>query len=82
VITNTPPTKQNDNRDGMFFDILDGLCGRYTGLSPIEVMNSDIKDVFELYVYVVLKGYKDASEPKKTDQGGAVWVTSKTATWH
>lgn len=83
MISNTPPTKQKDqDRNEMFFEIVDGLCKRYMGLSPIEVMNSNIKDVFDLYVYVVLKGYKGENEPQKADQGGAVWVTSKTATWH
>ena len=66
----------------MFLDIIDGLCGRYMGLSPVELMNSDLKDVFDLYVYAVLKGYKSENKQQMTDHGGAVWVTSKTATWH
>jgi hypothetical protein len=77
---NAPPSKRS-NRES-YHDIIDGLCGRYMGLSPIEVMNSDFNDVYDLYVDVVIKDYNEKHGSQKGDQGGAVWVTSKTATWH
>jgi len=73
------PPKKRSSRES-YHDIIDGLCGRYMGLSPIEVMNTDFEDVYNLYVDVVIKDYKEKN--KTGDQSGAVWVTSKTATWH
>ena len=47
-------------------------------LSPFEVLNTPMEDVFELYVDVIIHDCKD----KKTNKNNDVWVTSKTATWH
>lgn len=60
-----------------FHDIVDALCNKYLGLSPFEVLNSDIEDVYELYVDVIIHDWKE-----KNPQQQPVWVTSKTATWH
>ena len=47
------------------------------GLSPFEVMNSDLRDVYSLYVDVIIHDYKSKNkgEPIK-------WVTSKNASWN
>ena len=47
------------------------------GLSPFEVMNADLKDVYTLYVDVIIH---DDKEKRGGDR--IKWVTSKTATWH
>ena len=60
-----------------FFEIITGLCRNFAGLSPFEILNSDLKDVYDLYVDTAIANYK---KNKKSD--GAVWVTSKTASWH
>lgn len=61
-----------------FYDIVDSLCGRFQGLSPFEVMNTELKDVYDLYVSVIVHDYKE----KKSKPSDGEWVTSKTATWH
>jgi len=48
------------------------------GLSPFEVMNSDLKDVYDLYVDVIIHDYKSKNKTSEPIN----WVTSKTATWH
>lgn len=73
--SSAPPVKKSV-REG-FHDIIDGLCNRFAGLSPFEVMNTDLEDVYSLYVDVAIHDYK--AQNKKAD---GVWVTSQTATWH
>lgn len=73
--TNSSPYFKKSVREG-FYDVIDALCGRFQGLSPFEVMNSDMEDVYCLYVDVVIHDYKEKHK------GDGVWVTSKTATWH
>lgn len=58
---------------------MDALCGRFTGLSPFEVMNTDLEDVYALYVDVIIHDYK---ENKEKPHSQSEWVTSATATWH
>jgi hypothetical protein len=70
-----PATPKTDREHA--FDIVDTLCGRFTGLSPLEVVNADLATVMGLYVDVVIH---DSGERKTQQQD--VWVTSKTATWH
>lgn len=48
------------------------------GLSPLDVLNADLSDVFDLYVNCIIHDRKN----KKTNNEGDVWVTSKTANWH
>lgn len=47
------------------------------GLSPLDVLNADLSDVFDLYVNCIIHDSKN-----KTNKEGDVWVTSKTANWH
>lgn len=47
------------------------------GLSPFEVMNNDLKDVYDLYVDVVIHDYKNKNKSEPIE-----WVTSKNASWH
>lgn len=62
-------------REG-FYDVVDALCGRFQGLSPFDVLNADVGDVYDLYVDVVIHDYKEKQKPQ------GVWVTSKDASWH
>ena len=41
-------------------------------------MNTDLKDVYDLYVSVAIHDSKE----KQTGGNDVQWVTSKTATWH
>lgn len=63
-------------REG-FHAIVSALCDRFAGLSPFDVLNADLADVYELYVDVAIHDYKE-----KNRVSGGVWVTSATATWH
>lgn len=74
-MNDAPPVKKTVSEG--FFEIVAALCGHFAGLSPFEVMNSELKDVYDLYVDVAIYSYKS-----KNNNNGAVWVTSKTATWH
>ena len=51
------------------------------GLSPFEVLHTDLSDVLDLYVNCVIK---DSKENKEKNNGGNhdEWVTSKNASWH
>lgn len=73
-MVDAPPVKKSVEEG--FFEIVTGLCRHFTGLSPFEVLNSDFKDVYALYVDTAIHNYKKS---KKSD---GVWVTSATATWH
>lgn len=59
------------------FGIVDTLCQRFTGLSPLEVMHADLADAMALYTDTVIN---DSNEKKSNSQD--VWVTSANATWH
>ena len=48
------------------------------GLSPFEVLTTDLSDVLDLYVNCII--HENKENPKK--QEGDQWVTSKTANWH
>lgn len=63
----------------MYFNIIDALCNRFIGLSPFEVLNTPIEEVFDLYVDVVLHDYKNKNKQQDNNEE---WVTSKNATWH
>lgn len=63
-------------REG-FHAIVAYLCAAYIGLSPFEVSNTELGEVYDLYVDTLIREHK--SENKQND---GVWVTSKTATWH
>lgn len=50
------------------------------GLSPFEVLHTDLEDVLDLYVNCVIK---DSKENKTNNRGNQdEWVTSKNASWH
>lgn len=72
-----PPIQATRSVREGFYDIIDALCGRFMGLSPFEVMNSDIKDVYSLYVDVIIHDYKSKNKGEPIQ-----WVTSKNASWH
>lgn len=71
-------SKTKSVREG-FHEIIDGLCGRFSGLSPFEVMNTDLQDVYTLYVDVIIH---DNRIKKTQTHANEVWVTSENATWH
>ncbi len=73
----TSPKKQTI-REG-FYSVVEYLTSHFNGLSPFEIMNTDLNDVYDLYVDVAIHNYK---KNKKGDPNAGVWVTSKTATWH
>ena len=61
------------------FGIIDYLCGRFQGLSPFEILNSDIGDVYDLYVDSAINQIKSENEKGVEKRN---WVTSKDASWH
>lgn len=74
---NPPP---NDKTiDEILFEMIDTLCGRFIGLTPFEVLNSPTKQVFELWVDVIIN---DQNKKGKQKEEKIEWVTSKNATWH
>ncbi len=74
---NAPPVKKIQSVREVWFEMIDNLCNRFVGLSPFEVMNSDLKDVYELYVDVIIHDRKHKKSTPNEE-----WVTSKNATWH
>lgn len=75
----TPPIKKNKSMSENWYEIIDGLCNRFMGLSPFEVMNTDIHDVYQLYVDVIIHNQKENENPTSDNR---MWVTSKNASWH
>ena len=58
--------------------IVDGLCGRYPSLTPLEVYEADANDVFDLFGHI---GRRPAAAGVPAAQGPhRVRVTAKTAT--
>lgn len=49
------------------------------GLSPFEILNRPTREVYDLYVDVIIH---DRREKNGGTQGGDTWVTSENATWH
>ena len=49
------------------------------GLTPFEVLNSPTKQVFDLWVDVIIH---DREATGKQNEEKIEWVTSKNATWH
>lgn len=71
--------------DETFFDLVDCLCGRFIGLSPFEVLNMETRDVYDLYVDVIIhdsKQKKTGANGRQAESEQSEWVTSKTATWY
>lgn len=50
------------------------------GLSPFEVLNAPLDEVMDLYVDAVIRHERKSKNEKPKEK--AVWVNSKTATWH
>lgn len=61
----------------IYYDIVNILCNKFIGMSPLEVLTADLELVFNLYTDAIISDYK-----RKQPNEGDVWVTSKTATWH
>ena len=76
--TNGAPSTNKTNRE-YNFDIVNTLCGRFMGLSPLEVLNADFSEVMGLYVDCIIHDFK---EKNQTATKGDIWVTSANATWH
>ena len=74
---NAAPSINKTNKE-IEHDILDVLCGKFMGLSPFEVLHTDLSDVLDLYVNCVIKDSKEKTNTKEGD----VWVTSQNANWH
>lgn len=73
------PPSSNKTIDEILFDMIDKLCERFMGLTPFEVLNSPTKQVFDLWVDVIIH---DRNETGKQNEEKVEWVTSKNATWH
>lgn len=73
------PPSSNKTIDEILFEMIDTLCGRFMGLTPFEVLNSPTKQVFELWVDVIIN---DQNKNGKQKEEKIEWVTSKNATWH
>ena len=72
------PPSSNKTIDEILFGMIDTLCGRFMGLTPFEVLNTPTKQVFELWVDVIIHDQnKNDKQEEKIE-----WVTSKNATWH
>ena len=52
------------------------------GLTPIDVLNSPTRDVYDLYVDVIIHDTREKKVTNQNGKGGVMWVTSKEATWH
>ena len=48
------------------------------GLSPFEVLTTDLEKVFNLYVDCIIHDKKEKSKGEDKD----IWVTSHNANWH
>ena len=59
--------------------MVDTLCGRFMGLTPFDVLNSPTKQVFDIWVDVIIH---DQNNKDKQNEEKIEWVTSKNATWH
>lgn len=70
-----PPSTNKQSISESFYNVVETLCNRFIGLSPFEVINAETRDVYDLFVDVVIYDSKN----KKAKEG---WVSSKTATWH
>ena len=76
------PTSEKRTARESFFDVIAFLCSRFPSLTPIEVLNSETRDVYDLYVDTILKDTRERKEGKAPTTIGAKWVTSSEATWH
>jgi hypothetical protein len=74
---NPPPS--NKTLDEILFGMIDKLCGRFIGLTPFEVLNSPTKQVFDLWIDIIIH---DNNNNKDKQNEQVEWVTSKNATWH
>lgn len=74
---NASPVQKAKSVREVWFELIDNLCNRFIGLSPFEVMNTDLKDVYDLYVDVIIH-----DKQEKNIKNDGEWVTSKNATWH
>ena len=79
--SNNAPSQNQTTREH-YFDVVDTLCKRFIGLSPFEVLNTDMSVVYDLFVDTGLHDYKDKNENNGNNKHKDVWVTSKNATWH
>ena len=73
------PPSSNKTIGEILFGMIDTLCGRYIGLTPFEVLNSPTKQVFDLWVDVIIHDQNSKGNQKEEK---IEWVTSKNATWH
>lgn len=80
-MNDAPPVKQTARED--FFNIIEFLCSGFNGLSPFDILNNDLEDVYNMCVDLAISTYKKNKDNKTIkNKDNAVWVTSKTATWH
>ena len=64
----------NTSISDFYFEVLEMLCQRFMALSPLDILNADMEQVFDLYVSCAIY---DTRKKKRES-----WVTSKTATWY
>lgn len=76
-MSNSAAPSINKTNKELEFDILSVLCDKFMGLSPFEVLNTNLEDVLDLYVNCVIHESKN-----KTNKEGDQWLTSNNASWH
>ena len=81
--TTTPENKEITYRE-TFFSIIETLTNRFTGLSPIDLLNAPTSEVLELWTDVIINSKKDSSTVPKSNNSTtteAETVYSYNATW-
>lgn len=81
--TATPPDDRAITYRETFYSIIEVLTNKFTGLSPIDLLNAPTDEVLELWTDTIINSKKDGkntptrrSEPKEAEM-----VYSYNATW-
>lgn len=80
----TPNNSKITYRETLF-GIVETLTNKFTGLSPIDLLNAPTSDVLELWTDTIINSNRqkqNATEGKGRPATGAEMVYSYNATWH
>ena len=80
----TTPDNENITYRETFYSIIEALTNRFTGLSPIDLLNAPTDEVLELWTDFIINSKKDGKPvPKSKDETTteAEMVYSYNATW-
>lgn len=80
----TPPDNENVTYRETFYSIIELLTNKFTGLSPIDLLNAPTNEVLELWTDTIINRNKDGKPvPKSKDEPTteAEMVYSYNATW-